>query len=82
MPSCHATHIYIVGFIDGQATSPEFYLPEPQEYFYLVDNPRPLGCLQIKWVRTLKNALLSNDVPTEFAKLHEVAVDPNQRFAV
>jgi hypothetical protein len=33
-----------------------------------VDNSRPLGCPQMKWGRTLKKALLSNDLQTEFIK--------------
>jgi hypothetical protein len=43
-----------------------------------VDNPRPLGCPQIKWGRTLKKALQSYDLPTEFFKWREMVADRNQ----
>jgi hypothetical protein len=43
-----------------------------------VDNPRPLGCPQMKWGRTLKKALQSHDLPTEFVKWREIAADRNQ----
>jgi hypothetical protein len=33
-----------------------------------VDNPRPLGCPQMNWGRTLKKALQSYDLPTELVK--------------
>ena len=32
-----------------------------------VANPRPLGCPQMTWGRTLKKALSSNGLPTDFA---------------
>jgi hypothetical protein len=47
-----------------------------------VDNPRPLGCPQMNWGRPLKKALQSNDLPTEFVKWLEIAVDQNQWRAV
>jgi hypothetical protein len=47
-----------------------------------VDNPRPLGCPQMNWCRTLKNALQSNELPTEFVKWREIVADRNQRRAV
>jgi hypothetical protein len=47
-----------------------------------VDNPRPLGCPQMNWGRTLKKALLSNDLPTEFVKWREMAADRNQWRAI
>jgi hypothetical protein len=43
-----------------------------------VDNPRPIGCPQIKWCRTPKKALQSNDLPTESVKWREMAADRNQ----
>jgi hypothetical protein len=47
-----------------------------------VDNPRPLGCPQMNWGRTLKKALQSNDLPTEFVKWREMAADRNQWRAI
>jgi hypothetical protein len=47
-----------------------------------VDNPRPLGCLQMNWGRTLKKALQSYDLPREFVKLSEMAADRNQLRAI
>jgi hypothetical protein len=36
----------------------------------------------MNWSRTLKKALLSNDLPTEFVKLREMAADRNQWSAI
>jgi hypothetical protein len=47
-----------------------------------VDNPRPLGCPQLNWGRTLKKALQSNDLPTEFVKWRKIAADRSQWSAV
>jgi hypothetical protein len=47
-----------------------------------VDNPRPLGCPQINSGRTLKKALQSYDLPTDFVKWREMAADRNQRRAI
>jgi hypothetical protein len=47
-----------------------------------VDNPRPLGCSQMNWGRTLKKALQSNDLPTEFFKRREMAADRHQWRAI
>ena len=43
-----------------------------------VDNPRPLGCPQMNWGRTLKKALLRNDLPSEFVKWRDIAADRSQ----
>jgi hypothetical protein len=43
-----------------------------------VENPRPLGCPQMNWGRTLKKALQSYDLPTEFFKWRETAADRKQ----
>ena len=40
-----------------------------------VANPRPLGCPQMTWGRTLKKALSSNGLPTDFAAWHQLAAD-------
>jgi hypothetical protein len=47
-----------------------------------VDNPRPLGCPQMNWGRTLGQALRSNDLPSEFSKWREIAADRNQWPAI
>jgi hypothetical protein len=47
-----------------------------------VNIPRPRGCPQINWGRTLKKALLSNDIPTEFVKWRKIAADRNQWCAI
>jgi hypothetical protein len=54
-----STLITIADFFDGQAMSPECHKPELQERKLTswVDNYRPLGCQQMNWSRTLKNAL-------------------------
>jgi hypothetical protein len=36
----------------------------------------------MNWGRTLKKALLSNDLPIEFVKWHEMAADRNQWRAI
>jgi hypothetical protein len=36
----------------------------------------------MNWFRTLKKALQSNDLPTEFLKWREIAADRNQLLAV
>ena len=40
-----------------------------------VANPRPLGCPQMTWGRTLKKALSSNGLPTDFAAWQQLAAD-------
>lgn len=40
-----------------------------------VANPRPLGCPQMTWGRTLKKALRSKDLPTEFVEWCKLAAD-------
>ena len=40
-----------------------------------VANSRPLGCPQMSWGRTLKKALSSNSLPTDFATWHQIAAD-------
>ena len=40
-----------------------------------VANPRPIGCPQMTWGRTLKKALLCKDLPTEFAEWSKLAAD-------
>ncbi len=40
-----------------------------------VANPRPLGCPQMTWGRTLKKALSSNGLPTDFAAWRQLAAD-------
>ncbi len=40
-----------------------------------VANPRPLGCPQMTWGRTLKKALSSHGLPTDFAAWHQLAAD-------
>ncbi len=40
-----------------------------------VANPRPLGGPQMRWGRTLKKALSSNELPTDFAAWHQLAAD-------
>jgi hypothetical protein len=47
-----------------------------------VDNPRPYNCPQMNWGRTLKKALQSYDLPTEFVELREIAADRNEWRAV
>jgi hypothetical protein len=47
-----------------------------------VVNPRPLGCPQMNWGRTLKKALQNYGLPTEFAKRREMAADRNQWRAI
>jgi hypothetical protein len=47
-----------------------------------VDNPRPFGCPQMNWGRTLEKALQSYGLPTEFAKWREMAADRNQWRAI
>jgi hypothetical protein len=47
-----------------------------------IDDPRPLGCPQMKWGRTLKKALQSFDLPTEFVKWRKMAADRNQWRAI
>jgi hypothetical protein len=36
----------------------------------------------MKWGRALKKALMSNDLPTDFAKWREITADRNQMRAV
>jgi hypothetical protein len=43
-----------------------------------VDNPRPRGCPQINWARTLTKKLLSDDLPTEFFKWRKILAYQNQ----
>jgi hypothetical protein len=43
----------------------------------LVDNPRPLGCPQMNWGRTLNKAILSNELMSKFVR-REIAADGNQ----
>jgi len=40
-----------------------------------VANPRPLGCPQMNWGRTLKKALRSKDLPTDFVAWRLIAND-------
>ena len=40
-----------------------------------VANPRPLGCPQMTWGRTLKKTLSSNGLPSDFAAWHQLAAD-------
>ncbi len=40
-----------------------------------VANPRPLGCPQVTWGRTLKKALRSKDRPTEFVEWCKIAAN-------
>jgi hypothetical protein len=40
-----------------------------------VANPRPLGCPQMTWGRTLKKALSSKSLPTDFAAWRQLAAD-------
>jgi len=40
-----------------------------------VANPRPLGCPQMTWGRTLKKALSSHGLPTDFVAWHQLAAD-------
>ncbi len=40
-----------------------------------VANPRPLGCAQVTWGRTLKKALRGKDLPTELAEWCRCAAD-------
>jgi hypothetical protein len=47
-----------------------------------VENLRPLGCPRMNWGRTLKKALLSYDLPTEFVKWRMMAAQRNQWLAV
>jgi hypothetical protein len=47
-----------------------------------VDNPRPFGCPQMNWGRTLRKVLQSYDLPIEFVKWREMAADRNQWRAI
>jgi hypothetical protein len=68
---------------DGQAMRPNAINPFPKKFLTSwVDNPRPLGCPQMNWGRTLKKALQSNDLPIEFVKWRELASDRNQWRAI
>ncbi len=42
-----------------------------------VANPRPLGCPQMTWGRTLKKALSSKGLPTDFTAWSQLAADRN-----
>ena len=43
-----------------------------------VANPRPLGCPSMTWGRTLKKALVKNELPTDFVKWRTLAMDRDQ----
>jgi len=43
-----------------------------------VSNPRPVGCPQMTWGRTLKKALASSGIPSDFIKWRDIAADREQ----
>jgi hypothetical protein len=47
-----------------------------------VDNHRTLRCPQMNWSRTLKKALLSNDLPRKFARWCDIAANRSQWRAI
>ena len=43
-----------------------------------VDHKRPIGCPQMTWGRTLKKALVQNNLPTDFKAWSSLAADRRQ----